>query len=99
MANATQCYYGGDYYDCIVSTDSIGQSPLTDPTKWSKIQIPRDWRAVMAGLTYAHLLELDGQTDKASIEFNRARARLEDLVREAANQESWRVRPAVEVRT
>lgn len=91
---ADQCYHNGDFWQCIVATSD---SPTTSPAKWSKIQIPRDWRNLLASLTYAHLLELDGQTDKAIVEFSRARATLDDKVRGAANMEGWRLRPAVEV--
>jgi hypothetical protein len=94
----TQAFYNGDVYQCITDAD-VNQSPATHPAKWSRIQIPKAWRAVLARLTYAHLLELDGQKDKAVAELAAAREGdhgLDDLIRDEARGEEWRCRPNVE---
>jgi hypothetical protein len=64
MAN-NQCYFNGDFYQCATATNA-GESPATAPAKWRRVNIPQDWRWFLTQLTYAHLLELDGQTDKAA---------------------------------
>ncbi len=89
-----QCYFEGDFYQCIYAADA-NESPETNPEKWEKLKIPVEWRRVLVKLTYAHLLQLDGQTDKALVERASARSELEDLVRYAANRDGWRARPNV----
>lgn len=95
-----QCYFNGDFYQCVIATNP-GDTPLTAPTKWRKIQIPAKWRWAMAHLTYAHLLELDGQKDKSMEERQAAmqteRVGLDDLVRREATSERWLERPCVEI--
>lgn len=99
---ADQCYFtDGEFYQCVTAT-TAGESPTTAPTKWRRIQIPKDWRWVLAQLTYAHLLEMDGQLDKANAV--RARARegggqsLEALIRKEANRQGHLHRPDVQTR-
>lgn len=88
-----QCYYNGDFYQAAVATVP-GENPDTQPTAWVKIAIPGKWRWVLAQLTYAGLLALDGQTDKAnvarSIAYGRDAVGLDELVRAEANEESRR---------
>lgn len=84
-----QSYYNGDFWQCVTDTNA-GESPDTAPAKWRRIQIPREWRRVLAKLTFANLLELDGQTDKANLHRSAGESMLEDLVREAAMQENDR---------
>ena len=94
----TQAIYNGDVYQCIVNAD-VNEGPATEPGKWSRIQIPKQWRRVLARLTYAHLLEIDGQKEKAMAEYREARegsGGLEDLVRDEAGGEQWRCRPRIE---
>ena len=83
-----QCYYNGDFYQCINATSA---SPADEPESWVKVKLLGKWRWVLAQLTYANLLRLDGQTDKAAVENSVARGRdrvgLDDLVRQEANEE------------
>jgi hypothetical protein len=81
-----QTYFNGDFWQCATDT-STGESPATTPAKWRKLRIPKEWRRVLAKLTFASLLELDGQTDKAKIHRDTGEALLDDLVRQAAAQE------------
>lgn len=99
-----QCYFvgadgKGDFYQCLIDTVP-GESPATHPEKWCKIQLPRHWRHVLATLTYAGLLEADGQTEKAAAmrqnEEGEDRTGLEDLVRMEVNREASRRRPRVQ---
>lgn len=84
-----QCYFNGEFWQCVTTTVA-GESPTSAPAKWRKIRIPKEWRRVLAKLTFANLLELDGQTDKAKIHRDTGEALLDDLVREAARQENDR---------
>lgn len=90
---SNQCYFNGDFYQCVTAT-TAGESPTTAPAKWRKVKLPSKWRWVLAQLTYAHLLRLDGQTDKANVERNVATARdrvgLDELIRQEANEEQQR---------
>lgn len=93
--NPNQAYFSngatGDFYQCAVGT-TAGQTPLTTPGSWRKVQIPAKWRQALSRLTYANLLKLDGQNDKAAEERQEAytmeRVGVEDLVREEATRES-----------
>ena len=98
---ANQIYFtDGEFYQCATAT-SAGESPTTKPTKWRRIQIPKRFREVLGELTYARLLEMDGQLDKASVVRNRALkgdGGLDDLVRREVNAERHRNRPEVQSR-
>ncbi len=101
-----QCYFTdtagrGNYYQCAAAT-TPGQSPATMPASWSKIQIPANWRWVLARITYANLLEMDGQKDKAESEHQMAiedeRRGLHQMILNEANNERFLGRPSVMVR-
>jgi hypothetical protein len=81
-----QIYFNGDFWQCVTAT-TAGESPTSAAAKWRKLRIPKEWRRVLAKLTFANLLELDGQTDKAKIHRDTGEALLDDLVRQAAAQE------------
>jgi hypothetical protein len=89
-----QCYFTDGYFWQCVSATTPGQTPVTHPAKWRRVRWPSKWRWALAQLTYAHLLRLDGQTDKAAVESANARGRekigLDDLVRAEANEEERR---------
>lgn len=93
-----QCYFLGDFWVCVTAT-SDGESPVSHSAKWDRIDLPSQWRWVLARITYAGLLELDGQKDKANDERQLALARenvgLNDLIRQQANRATWRSRPEV----
>ena len=100
-----QCYFvdengNGDFYQCLMPTNA-GESPGTNPEKWCKVQIPKAWRKALVRLTYSHLLEMDGQTDKAdthkAIAMEDETNGVEVMVRNEANRDSWRTRPKVQV--
>ena len=85
-----QAYYNGEFYQCVTATNA-GESPATHPAKWRKISMLKDWRWPLAKLTYANLLELDGQKDKATAERTVALITpgrgLEEVVRRRVNRE------------
>lgn len=83
---SNQTYYNGDFWQCVTDTNP-GETPASEPTKWRKLRIPKEWRRVLAKLTYTGLLELDGQTDKAAEHRELGEEMLDDLVRQAANRE------------
>lgn len=93
-----QAYYNGNFYQA-VSVTAPGESPDVAPAKWRKIQLPKNWRFALSQLTYANLLKLDGQNDKAmeerQIALQTERVGLDDLVRKQANDERWLERPSV----
>ena len=90
-----QCYHNGSFFQCVEATSGPAQSPTTAPDKWSEILLPKEWRPVLTRFTFANLLELDGQKEKAVVERAEAQMLLDELVRLAANKESWRQRPNV----
>jgi hypothetical protein len=62
----------GDFYDLELNT-TAGQSPVTDPTKWQLVEIPRFLETWLVGSVYADYLEDDGQTEKSMAEIGQAR--------------------------
>ena len=96
-----QCYFNGNFYQCKTAT-APGESPATNPEKWSRIIIPTPWRWVLAKLTYANLLEQDGQKDKANAErdmaLNDHQRGLNLMTRTEANRERFLERPQVRQR-
>lgn len=95
-----QCYFNGDFYQAAADT-SPGDSPSSAPGSWRKIQIPVEFRWILLQLTYAHLLELDGQIEKAAATRTKAldseRIGLTDTLRREAQAEIRRLgRPAVQ---
>lgn len=87
---SNQCYHNGDFWQCVTATNA-GESPTTHPAKWRKLKLPGKWRWVLAQLTYAALLVMDGQNDKAnvarSVAYGRDRTGLDELIRAEANEE------------
>lgn len=97
---ANQCYHEGEYWQAVSDT-AAGESPTTNPEKWRRIRLPAEWRHVLARLTYATLLEMDGQRDKANDVRREARkgdGGLDDLVRREVNRERHQHRPDVQTR-
>ena len=99
---ANQAYFNGEFYQCVSAT-SPGETPLTHAAKWARVQIPAKFRFVLARLTYARLLEMDGQKEKAQAErrdaYERERLGLNDLARSERNREGHRSRPNVQINT
>lgn len=87
---SNQCYHNGDFWQCVTATNA-GESPTTHAAKWRKLKLPSKWRWVLAQLTYAALLVMDGQNDKAnvarSVAYGRDRVGLDELIRAEANEE------------
>jgi hypothetical protein len=102
MAVSDQCYFNGEFYQATQAT-AAGQSPATAPGKWSRVQIPARWRWLLSRLTYAHMLELDGQTEKSSVHrnvgMNDERRGLVSVTRVEANREGFLERPSVRQRS
>ena len=93
-----QAYHEGDFYQCVTAT-AVTESPTTAPSKWRRIALPKDWRWVLGQMAHAHLLEMDGQMDKAAAVramATEAESRgLDAQVRRAANRERHLHRPNV----
>lgn len=85
-----QCYFEGNFYQC-TGIAVPGENPGNTPDKWRPIHLLKKWRFALAHLTYAELLRLDGQTDKAAVEKRRAKEEehvgLSDLIRGEATAE------------
>ena len=98
---ADQVYYNGDFYQVKTAT-AEGENPTNASAKFSKVQIPARWRWILSKLTYANLLEADGQKDKAmaerAIAMGDERRGLDYIIREAANREGFLERPHVRQR-
>ncbi|MBF8281271.1 MAG: hypothetical protein HW378_186 [Anaerolineales bacterium] len=60
---ASQVYYAGDFYDCIVAT-APGESPATHPAKWARVEIPRLFERALVQGAFAETLLREGQMDK-----------------------------------
>lgn len=95
-----QCYHDGNFYQA--KLDILPGNPPPAPVAWSLVQIPAQWRWILARLTYANLLELDGQKDKANAERANAigdeRRGLDWMIRTEANRERFLERPNVHQR-
>lgn len=68
----------GDFYQCVAGT-SAGQSPATDPAKWSKLAIPEQFTPFLVHRSSALILPGEGQSDKALVEDGISTKRLETL--------------------
>lgn len=60
---ASQIFYNGEFYDCLVTSEA-GQSPTTHPENWRRVEIPRDAGNFVVQRAYSLLLSGDGQEDK-----------------------------------
>jgi hypothetical protein len=61
----------GDWYECVEGA-AAGETPETDPTKWTKVEIPKVLGAWLVAALYADALLADGQNDKAGVELRLA---------------------------
>lgn len=99
---SNQAYFNGNFYQAVAAT-TPGQTPASNPALWRKVQIPKKWRFALARLTYANMLEIDGQLDKAMAVREAAltteRVGLDDLARVEENSERWRSRWSVRTPT
>ena len=77
ITTAGASYGTSDYYYCLVAT-TAGQSPETNPTSWSKIQLPEILFSYLVWQTYGDWLEQDGQADKAAGAYATAGLRKDD---------------------
>lgn len=88
-----QCFYPddvtGEFYQCATLT-AAGESPASTPAKWKLVRIPAAFRPILAQLTFAELLDLDGQGDKAAAARAYGANKLDQLVRTLANKEEHR---------
>ena len=66
-----------DYYRCTAAA-SAGDTPESDPDKWTVLSIPEPlfWSSVWQ--SYADWLTTDGQADKALMAYNMAQKKLDD---------------------
>lgn len=76
---ASQVYFQGNLYDC-VETTAPGETPATAPTKWRKVEFPRDCLRFIPQAALALLMESDGQTDKRNAADRRAQALLDEAM-------------------
>lgn len=67
----SQAYYEsdgvGDWYEAIADT-APGESPVTHPELWRKIEIPQFMERCLVSAALAHLHRGDGQSDKSLAE-------------------------------
>lgn len=68
-----------NYYTCIVAT-SAGQNPTTAPNSWSLNVIPEVLFNYICAKSYADWLRMDGQTDKAENQDQKAEELLNDQI-------------------
>lgn len=73
----------GDWYACIDDA-SPGESPLTHPSKWRKLEIPAIFERFLVDSSCAALLMGDGQLDKRRMLEDQADEELAKLVRRHA---------------
>ncbi|TXH41417.1 MAG: hypothetical protein E6Q97_37610 [Desulfurellales bacterium] len=73
----------GDWYACIDAA-SPGQSPLTHPDKWQKLEIPMIFERFLTDSACASLLMGDGQMDKRRATEEAAEMELQRIVRRHA---------------
>lgn len=76
---ATQAYFSGDWYQCIVAT-SAGESPATNPEKWAKMEIPAIAEDYLVEKAVALLLQADGMQDKRMQAEGLAKMALDDTI-------------------
>lgn len=55
----------GDFYNCVSGT-TPGDTPVSAPTKWAVVEIPRFMERFLIAAVYSDYLEGDGQTEKAA---------------------------------
>lgn len=59
----SQAYYNGDWYECVADT-AAGESPLTNPEKWRKMDIPAQFDRYLSQAAYEKILPGEGQSDR-----------------------------------
>jgi hypothetical protein len=72
---ASQAYYNGDWYECVTAT-AAGESPGTNPEKWSKLEIPNFAAQPIVEIAIGILLMADGQSDKRGFQIKAGEAAL-----------------------
>jgi hypothetical protein len=75
-----------DFYKCVAAA-SAGDTPATDPDKWTKLQIPDAlfWPAMMHA--FGDWLISDGQFEKAALNLQVAQSRMEDGIARQSRQQ------------
>ena len=76
-----------DFYKCIAAA-SAGDTPATDPDKWSKLQIPDSlfWPTMLNA--FGDWLVSDGQSEKAALHYRMAQGRLDDAIDRQSRQQA-----------
>jgi hypothetical protein len=97
-----QIYYSatgtrGNYYDCIIAT-SAGDTPVSQPTKWSIVSIPLIFQRYLEYGGYSDYLRYDGQAEKAGMEDDRAQGYLNDQAMLLVGQQGQEERATVSTR-
>lgn len=69
----------GDWYDCVAVTNP-GESPLTAPDKWRRIEIPQCLEGAIVDLAIAYVNRGEGQADKSLAERRYAAADMDALI-------------------
>jgi len=80
---ASQAYYEaggvGDWYEAVATT-AAGESPVTHPAKWRKLEIPHCLEATIVSLALAFIQRGEGQADKALAEARLVESDMERLM-------------------
>lgn len=71
--------YNGNFYNCIVATNA-GETPLTHPAKWQKVEIPYAFSNYLARAAYSDWLRSEMQPDVAQIAEQEAESLLVQLI-------------------
>lgn len=87
----------GDVYDC-VETTAPGETPITHPAKWRRVDIPAFLREAIVRKAASIVLAGEGQTDKARAEERQAEGVLESLAYRDAGETSTPSRATVLIR-
>jgi hypothetical protein len=91
-----QAQFEGDFYECSAAADA-GESPATQPAKWRKVEIPREFERYLKVGAYSDWLLNQKQNEKAAVEDLRAQAHLMNLALLMRGQSRQHTRPVVQV--
>jgi hypothetical protein len=85
FADATDAAYEGDYWVTLALVNP-GETPKTNPAKWSRLEFPQQLRDAVAHGAYADWLRLDGASDLALAEDGVAEGKLSKEIIKLASQ-------------
>lgn len=69
--------HNGNFYTCVTSSTSAGQSPSTHPAYWTKVEIPYVFGAYLAWSAAANWFVSEGMMQEAAVVEGKAKEQLE----------------------